>query len=222
VADSVDELTIGQRLRFEFGTTLQLELEGVAGRTPALLLGRSGDEFLIVQLGSDTGAVINRLFKGSTLVGRYVHDGTVYGFQSRSLGNIASPSRLLFIAFPVIVAVQSLRSTERFPCILPATVTLGADEMAALLMDISGGGCLFRYRPETGEDSEEPSPPDVNAEVVVQLRLPGQADAIELPGSVRASRVEDGKVTVGVQFGEPEEDAVALIDEFIGQLRAAG
>ncbi|MBT6273989.1 MAG: flagellar brake protein [Chromatiales bacterium] len=217
-----DDLALHQRLRFELGTTLQLEFDGIAGRTPAVLVGRSEDEYLIARLGDNSDGIINRLFKGSSLVGRYVHDGNVYGFQSRSLGSIASPSRLLFIAYPLIVAAQSLRSAERIPCLLPATIDLGGDKLVALAMDLSSGGCLFRYRVNPGVDEElKAILPEVETVLSVQLSIPGQADPLEFEGTARSVELDGEHCLIGTQFGELSEETLGTINEFIEQTLSA-
>ncbi|OPZ60944.1 MAG: hypothetical protein BWY87_00157 [Deltaproteobacteria bacterium ADurb.Bin510] len=50
------------------------------------------------------------------MIVRYLYNGTVYGFQTKLIEYITSPTKLFFLDYPRIIEHHDLRQEKRFPC----------------------------------------------------------------------------------------------------------
>lgn len=208
------------RIRIELATPLHVEFEGVASRTTGMLVGMEVDEYLIIKLTSALGAVASRLFKGNLLVVRYLFEGTVYGFQCKSLGSVASPARLLFVSYPTIVAERVIRSRQRVPCRLPVLLETLNGALAALLLDVNSSGGRVWFVPEASLEEQPPALPEVDESLGMALKLPGVATDLQLTGTVRNRRVDSHGCQLGLAFEPADETATEAIERFMSEMRA--
>ena len=145
------DLMRGRRLSIEPGTLLQIEIGGIKFRFKSELVGLQADEYLIIKtplVPSDApfGMIKHKLFRGNDIIVRYLIGGMVYGFQSKLLGAISDPIKLLFLEYPKIVEQHDLRSHERVDCLLPGRLKFKDTELACLVLDISEKGCRCRIK----------------------------------------------------------------------------
>jgi hypothetical protein len=75
------------------GTLLQLELEGYAQRLSGFFVGCAISEFVIVKIPASTHifAIRTNLFKGKSMIVRFIAEGVVFGFASRLIEAISTP-----------------------------------------------------------------------------------------------------------------------------------
>ena len=220
-AESLEQWDVPGKVAIGLGTPVQVELEGVAGRTPGTLVGLVPERYLVLGLGGERDANYSKLFKGNSIVVRYIFDGAVYGFQTASLGSVTSPDRLLFVSYPSIVAEQSLRSFPRSACVLAAEIEIDDEETPAQVLDLSVRGLQLVYREELEDEDDEPGStmPDVEDDITVKVTLPGAADAVEIATTVRNQGFDDeGRCRLGVEFEEPDEDLVEAITNYVSAL----
>jgi len=197
---TLTDLDAGRRISVELGTQMQLEFESIKGRFNSTVVGMDPPAYLILKPSGDASRVAAKLYKGNTVVVRYIHAGSVYGFQSTTLGTIAEPVRLVFIAYPKIVAEHNIRTDKRIECVLPATVTVGEEALEAVILDVSQGGCRLSL-------SEPPADSGirVGSELAIAFALPGIEGRLEVEGKVRNVRQDERGLELGVQF-EPLDE----------------
>lgn len=224
-----DKLSIPSHIRLAGGTAVQVEFDGVRERTSAVVLGYDPDQFLILKLLGQKIHELSKLFKGNTVILRYIHEGVVYGFECQSLGSVTTPERLLFANYPTIVATQNLRQHPRQKCALPATVVIEEQEYPAACLDLSKGGAQLRFvappPPESaeGEDEEAAEPPElkvpeVETELGLKLTLPGQTDSTEFACIVRSVERLDDAGLIGVEYAESGGDGIAVVSGYLDAL----
>jgi hypothetical protein len=212
--DLLEPFDSGPRIEGEFGTELQLEIDGVASRLRTQLIGIDADRILIVKTPtmSQIGGINVKLFAGNRVVVRYVFAGRVFGFETAIVEAITSPLRLLFLAYPKVVTARNIRSNPRVNTSLPAKLKAGEAGADATVTDISISGCQLEMR----RDSLPPSLKlDVDAEIDLTLQLPGVAGDLQIRGKLRSFRRGERKLEAGISFGALEEQVQLALDSYV-------
>ncbi len=214
----------GKPFFFPAGTPMQVEINGVSLKMSSVSVGYLADNCLIIKYPStgSFGSIASRLFKGNIVTVRYINDGDVLGFQSELLGTTNDPVRLLFIAYPAVIARRSLRSSRRIECYLPANLELidrakGEDVVQdGVITDISRTGCSFNMV----KGSPERMLPDVrmNDPITLYLQFPGVEDKIDLRANVRNIQRDSQKMRMGMQFIDLDEKRKMSIMEYTATL----
>ena len=214
VRDFLDSLETRPHVEGEFGTEIQLEIDGVASRLQTQLIGIDTDRILIVKTPtmSQIGGINVKLFAGNRVIVRYVFEGVVYGFETAIVEAISSPLRLLFLAYPKLVTARSIRSNPRVNTSLPAKLKAGETGADGTVTDISISGCQLEIRrdhlPATAKL-------DVDADVELMLQLPGVGGDFQICGKLRSLRTGERKLEAGISFGALEEQVQLAIDAYV-------
>ena len=214
VDDYLETFDGGPRVEGDFGTEMQLEIDGVASRLRTQLIGVDGDRCLIVKTPtmSQIGGINVKLFAGNRVVVRYIFRGSVYGFETAIIEAITSPLRLLFLAYPKVVTVRNIRSNPRVSTTLPASLKAGEATIECTVTDISVSGCQLEFR---RDKLPEGVGLDVESEVDLTLKLPGIADDFKLRGRLKSQRKDERKLEAGISFGELEDSVQLAIDSYV-------
>ncbi|OPZ60740.1 MAG: Cyclic di-GMP binding protein [Deltaproteobacteria bacterium ADurb.Bin510] len=119
---------------------LNLKLDEVDERLPALLLGQLPEKYLIVTKPRAVG--IDQFIKpGAWLKVVHLFEGNVYGFETTILSHTETPSRLMFLSYPERIELVELRRHTRLNAHIPASLLCGDERHAGILWDLSRGGC---------------------------------------------------------------------------------
>jgi hypothetical protein len=214
VRDFLDSLETRPHVEGEFGTEIQLEIDGVASRLQTQLIGIDTDRILIVKTPtmSQIGGISVKLFAGNRVIVRYVFEGVVYGFETAIVEAITSPLRLLFLAYPKLVTARSIRSTPRVNTSLPARLKAGETGADGTITDISISGCQLEIR---RDHLPEAAKLEVDSDVDLTLQLPGVAGDFQIRGKLRSLRAGERKLEAGISFGELEEQVQLAIDAYV-------
>lgn len=208
-------VSAGTRVTIEVGTSVYLEIEGIATPIKSVLIGMQPGEYLIVK--SPPSAVLShdlRDFKGRMVVVRYLAHGTVFGFQTSLLSSIIDPVRLMFLICPRIIQEYNLRAAQRLDCHLPCHVMLRGDEIEGVIQDTSLTGCRVSIRAAKLNKQAESS---IVRDTAVQLRfhLPGEASPLTLAGKIRNIEHDSAHVTFGMAFDELAADAKNQLSAYL-------
>lgn len=214
VRDFLDSLETRPHVEGEFGTEIQLEIDGVASRLQTQLIGIDTDRILIVKTPtmSQIGGINVKLFAGNRVIVRYVFEGVVYGFETAIVEAISSPLRLLFLAYPKLVTARTIRSNPRVNTSLPARLKAGETGADGTVTDISISGCQLEIR---RENLPATAKLDVDADVDLTLQLPGVGGDFQIRGKLRSLRTGERKLEAGISFGELEEQVQLAIDAYV-------
>ncbi|MEK6709736.1 MAG: flagellar brake protein [Nitrospinota bacterium] len=181
------------------GTVLQLVDPVNKVRLNTRLVGWDPDHCLIVEQPTRGGQSV-QLPKNLPVVGRGMHEGRVWGFQSAVLFQTLQPFRVLYLAYPKKIEEVSLRKTERLNTRIRVLITprkhdyatLAKDENASwgVIKNLSVGGCSlscpFRF--------------EVNMPVFMSFELPDGSVPENIMGFVRNVTREQSENLYGVQF----------------------
>jgi c-di-GMP-binding flagellar brake protein YcgR len=193
-----------------YGAMLTLEFEGLQGRFTSTLAGVTGKGELMVRIPRPV-TIRHPLHRGDTVVARYAHEGTVYGFRTRVLAHALRPFPVMILARPSDIGTMLLRRAERVPCLIPATVVKGTRALTGMILDLGRGGCRFACEPAYGESLEF----EMGASVELRFPLFRMDERETMRATVRSLSVEEGAVRIGVEFAAPAPEAVARIEAYI-------
>lgn len=214
VDDYLSTFDAGPRIEGEFGTEMQLEIDGVASRLRTQLIGIDTDRILIVKTPtmSQIGGINVKLFGGNRVIVRYVYRGSVYGFETAIVEAITSPMRLLFLAYPKVVTERNIRSNPRVNTVLPARMKVGDENIEGTVTDISISGCQFEIR---RDKLPEAARLEIETEVDLSLQLPGASEDFRIRGKIKSLRKDERKFEAGMSFGDLDENVQLAIDSYV-------
>ena len=97
------------------GTILRLQIEGTRRRLSCELIGVEDGKYLIVKMPSlhIMESVSNLLVNGNEITAKYMHKGTMFGFQSTIIDLIQKPFKLVFIKYPEKTDSYDVRGNKR-------------------------------------------------------------------------------------------------------------
>ena len=217
-------LNVGKSFLLPIGTRLQMDIGGIDIRLESYVVGLLPDDAIIIKypFTGSLGSITHKLFKGNKVTVRYIHGGSVFAFQSELLGSTNDPFRLIFIAYPSLIARHRLRKNSRVQCYLPAEMFLQKRNdkeiipdvgYSGIVSDLSIQGCCFGMI----KSSSNQTLPHIRIEgsITVQIQLPGIETKIELSGLVRRSVRDANKMSIGIQFNDISEDIKNRIADHI-------
>jgi c-di-GMP-binding flagellar brake protein YcgR len=217
-------LNVGKSFLLPVGTRLQIDIGGIDIKLESYVVGLLPDDAIIIKHPStgSLGSITHKIFKGNKVTVRYIHGGSVFAFQSELLGSTNDPFKLLFIAYPSLIARHRLRKNSRVQCYLPAEMFLQKRNdkeiipdvgYSGIVSDLSIQGCCFGMI----KSSNNQTLPHIRIEgsITVQIQLPGIETKIELTGLVRRSVRDANKMSIGIQFNEIDEDIKNRIADHI-------
>ena len=184
------------------GTTLKIQLEGSQSRLTSELIGVDEGKYLIINMPpiQSMGNAAGSIYKGGTIVVRYVHKGTVFGFKSHITHFITTPVKLIFIEYPKKIENQNLRSHKRIDCYLPANAKIADNTVEGIVTDLSKEGCLFTVKKVNIEISADQL--QVDNEIVVSFQLPGVEEKIDIPGKQKNIKKDRDNVQIGILYSD--------------------
>lgn len=155
------------------------------------------------------------LIEGNVMIVRYLVEGqkgACYAFQATIKHIVQFPEKLIFITYPDKLENRELRTQRRQVTHIPATISLpntnGEDTEAKIrgvISDINTKGCGFSFK--TDNDKVK-----VNTrEVFVIIHNPVTGEE-RVAAKVCNSRNANGKVNVGIQFLNAEEQVLTLLN----------
>jgi c-di-GMP-binding flagellar brake protein YcgR len=214
-----ENLSIGKSLLLPAGTQVQLEIEGIFAKLKSYSVGFVSDECLIFRYPAMTnlGSIVHKLFKGNKIIVGYVDKGNVFRFQSEILGYITEPAKLIFVAYPIVIARHSLRKGKRVSCSILATVEVNGEQFEGVVTDISATGYCVSI---TEQSTERPLPSlKINQEFRTFCRLPGSEAQVEVVGRVRNFQRETQRVSIGALFHDVDLSVMDNIINFVSAIQ---
>ena len=212
----LDDLDVGGRIAIDFGTELQLEIDGVAGRVRSELVGMDHGKYLVVKTPTvaQLGGIGGKLYAGNRVVVRYVYGGSVYGFETSVIDAIAQPVRVVFLTCPKVVNERNIRSNRRIETLLPARIDVDAQSLEGTVTDISTSGCHFRIKAQKGA-TPFGGKNEVDKDIELSVQLPGVSGELYLRGKLKNVRREEGTVEAGIAFVDLDEETHSRIAAYI-------
>ena len=202
----------------DFNTVLKVQVDGHPNRLKSYLVGKEEGRYLIIKI--PTVANSKDIFvKGTELVIRYVHQGSIFGFKSSIMLSIKDSFEVIFIQFPKKIEDYNLRTHKRFECSLPArleVVTRSSNRkllFKGVIGDMSKGGCRASIRLQELEWVQEPL--KIHSDIALFLSLPGIEGELSLHGEVKSMSQDSDALSLGIQFVDLSGKSQALLDKFL-------
>ncbi|HBG47826.1 MAG TPA: hypothetical protein DDW94_12685 [Deltaproteobacteria bacterium] len=201
------------------GTEIVVEIEDYSIRARCDFIGMRQGQYIMLSF-HDTVLRTDQL-RDLNVVVRYLYKGTVFGFKSRVMGLLASPERLLVIAYPYALEEFKVRHCQRYECILPATASLEGCEAEAILIDISSEGCRCSIK-TTGCANRDAiyNAIELGREASIKVELPGASDKLVLSGAMKNIVKDEGRIVLGVAFASLSEESRKRLESYIFFLSA--
>ncbi len=190
------ELNKSEGIYIDIGTEVYLEIEGVNFSVTSIFIGMLKDEFMIVTLPKRYKSIKNKLFPSDTMVVKYLHEGSVYAFQTSVIETITNPIRALALEYPKVVQQRELRVVKRNNVVVPARVEAKKKDFPVVIFDISKKGCRFKYHDSISNISSLREGDILR----VYCQFPGVADEIGAMACVKNIKREQGQLTIGAEF----------------------
>jgi hypothetical protein len=202
------------------GTPLQIELGGVLAKLNSVSVGWFPEDYLIVKKPTaGFGPIASKLYRGNSVIIRYVSNGEVFAFQSEVLGSNDSPG-LIFITYPTSVVRHNLRKHRRAPCYLSAELWaetddagLSVDPVAGAVTDLTPDGCAFEATARAGREHLPYF--KVHDIVTLRIKFPGLNDETSLLGEVRRGNRDGNSLKLGIRFTKMEEHVENTIASYV-------
>jgi len=195
------ELMPGKPLDLQINHPLQVRL-----KLP--LIGYEMGKYIILKHPGDQNGYRDVLVEGNVVIVRYILEGSkgqCFAFRT-TIRNISMfPEKFLILDYPKNIENRDLRLHQRYATNIPATImpddngeAVQGTRIEGIIADISPQGCSFTFLSDN-------SAVKVNQRDIF-IYIQSSVDGItKIPARVRNSRYERGKVNVGVQFTNSEQ-----------------
>jgi hypothetical protein len=202
-------------LPWKLGTFLQIEIEGLAYRLESTVVGIEPKKNVIIKIPKAPADISLKyvLFPGKKVVVRYGSGGSVFGFKSKVVKTIFSPTGLILLEYPRVIENYDLRSEERVACFFPAKMRTDGGEVLGAIVDISEKGCCCVLKTSWGEDL-----PTYHKDerITLMCKFPGIEGEKPVSGIVRNIINEKRtEIVLGISLDEVHKEATEIIREYI-------
>ncbi len=196
-------------LEIDLGDNLLFKLDTVDGFLKTRFIGMLENQYLISTMPKGHIMIRDKFFEGNTVLVRYLHNGSIFAFQSQIVGVVDHPDKLFFLSYPAIISRQELRREPRVDCRLKAVIDSGSARQNGVVIDISRSGCRFTLK--------SPLKVKLNQRQNVNMRmnLDDSQDAVTLTGNIRSMENSNQSMILGIQFLEIDKTGQRLIDNYV-------
>ena len=203
----------------EIGTTLKVQIEGTKSRMTSELIGVETGEYLVIKMPSVQfmGSLSSLLYRGNSIIIRYMQKGTIFGFKSHISHVITNPAKLIFIEYPKRIESHDLRGHKRLDCYLPANVRIMNSTIAGTITDVSKEGCHFIIEKAKVENSLILQ---IGNEIGVSFQLPGVAEKLTVAGKQKNIKKDRDSVNIGIEFNSMDIETQERLYGFLATANA--
>ncbi|WDP91265.1 MAG: flagellar brake protein [Desulfobacter sp.] len=201
------ELNKSQGIYIDIGTKVFLEIDGVTFSVTSIFIGLLKDEFLLITLPRKYKSVQSKLFPGNRMVVKYIHEGSVYAFQSGVIEMITDPIRALALEYPRVVQKRELRNNRRRAVVIPGRVEAKKVHFPIIVNDISKRGCQFIHQDKT--------PLREGDLLRLYCKFPGYSEEAGAMACVRNTRREGGTLSIGAEFQDATPEFLTPLMQFL-------
>ncbi len=209
--EGILELNKSEGIYIDIGTQVYLEIDGVNFSVTSIFIGLLTNEFMIVTLPKRYKSVKNKLFPDNKMVVKYLHEGSVYAFQTTVIEIMTTPIRALAIEYPKVVQKRELRVVKRNHVVIPGRVEAKQTEFSVVINDISKKGCRFKYIENKGNMS-----PLREGDIMrVYCQFPGVSDETGVMARVRNVSRDKDQLLVGAEFQDASKTFLTPLMHFL-------
>ncbi len=215
---NVFELLPGKMLDIQFNYPVKVRI-----KIP--LIGYLLGKYIILKYPCEQkyGNYRDVLIEGNVAIVRYLLEGEhgkCFAFRSTISYITKYPDKLLVLNYPDKIENRQLRVQQRVTTHLPASITVTNEDpnlqdlkINGIISDISTKGCGFSFK------TDKSSVVVNKRDIFVCIPIAGEDD-IKILAKVCNSRNEAGKVNVGIQFKDDDEQVKELLERLFIDLNA--
>lgn len=207
----------GNALALNIGTQMLVEPAGMGDRFKTDFIGMVRGQFFIVRIPRIPG-LNDYLYVDKRVTVRYVHEGHIFGFESKVLFNQSAPFKLLFLKYPDSVETLNLRKCQRVDCYVPVRIGVEEEEQyneyQGMMLNLSCGGCQVVI------DAEHEALPNlsVDDEITVSFTLFNSSKNISIKGGAKNLNISKNRMFLGAMFHELDEQSRADVDTYVSSV----
>ncbi|WP_022668541.1 flagellar brake domain-containing protein [Desulfospira joergensenii] len=209
--EDILELDKSEGLNIEIGTEVYLDITGVSFSVSSIFVGLLENEFMIITLPKRFKSVQNKLYPGNKMIVKYLHEGSLYAFQTSVIEMITDPIRALAIEYPKIVQKQELRVVKRNSVVIPGRVELKKNHLPVVVFDISKKGCCFKYI----DDKKNNFIFREGDLLRIFCQFPGVESELGAMAYIRNIRREKRQISIGTEFSDMTKKFISPLMEFL-------
>ncbi len=215
---TIDSLTESNHFELLPGKMLDVQLNyPVKVRIKIPLVGYLLGKYIILKYPCEQkyGNYRDVLIEGNVAIVRYLLEGEhgkCFAFRSTISYITKYPDKLLVLNYPDKIENRQLRVQQRVTTHLPASITVTNEDpnlqdvkINGIISDISTKGCGFSFK------TDKTSVVVNKRDIFVCIPIAGEED-IKILAKVCNSRNEAGKVNVGIQFKDDDEQVKELLE----------
>ncbi len=178
------------------------------------LIGVETGKYLVIKMPSVQfmGNLSNLLYKGNSIIIRYLHKGTIFGFKSHISHFITNPAKLIFIKYPKRIESHDLRAHKRLDCYLPADVRIMDNTIVGTITDISREGCRFIIERAKVENSLILQ---IGNEIGISFQLPGAKEMLTVTAIQKNLEKGNDNIGIGVEFSNMDIEVQERLYDFL-------
>lgn len=209
-------------LDIELDTVLHTEIHNVASNIKCKLIGIKHNQYLISSIPDiiDSGFIEkNNLKPGAIISCRYMHEGSVYDFNSFLMSMFTIPVKILIIQYPKNIAECNRRRFKRTRFALPSRIKFETYDYCGSIIDLSEEGCQMAMLKSNIGDNIKIIKSLLQMDISLMLKLPGAENEIIIPVSCRNIRDEIKKISIGLEFKNVNLETDEVIKRFVNEMR---
>lgn len=192
------------------GTELMIEVEGVYGHLRSELVGRRTGHYLLIRTPAGPPGFASKLYKGNTVIVRYLEEGSACGFQTSIISTINEPEPLTFIECPRLVQEKTMRDARRLETYLLCKAAVHNQTVDGHIIDLSRSGCRCVLPAHVPGGVLRVHVGDV---IALATQLDGQT--VRMTGKVRNVSAFHASLRVGVRFEGMQQAMEEQIIEYL-------
>jgi len=208
---SNEDLRKLRSLRAGMTVDLQITISNVARRVRTEFIGMDGMRSIIIRYPDETKwtGLNEAIYPDKPAIMRFILEdetGEVIAFKTKVTHLVKKPVNMIFIAFPVEIQRQELRSERRAQIRMPVSVLNAENEQMlanGILLDISNSGCRIGTQRDAAKKL---------AVKDIVIRMNGQqGEPFELKGTVMNIKSDEVYFLYGVKFTISEVEVENLM-----------
>lgn len=210
--------TAGNRISLEIGAKIKMEFNELDTPLVSTMVGMVPDKYLLVTPPNPFSFIQNAMDSGDRIIIKYLHMGRICMFRTKVQKAIDDPHHLLFLDYPPVIHYHELRRAKRTSIFIPCTLVLsGEKKFSAVLIDLSGFGCLCQVRAKANALL-----PSLAIDTTVHLHclLPGLEESQQLTGIVKNFKTSSTESRIGLAFSGLPNHLREVIERYVATIES--
>ncbi|MGD9159645.1 MAG: PilZ domain-containing protein [Desulfobacteraceae bacterium] len=201
------------KLAIALGSDLTMQIDGMEEKFKAILVGIESPNYLMVRMQIPS-RFRSQIDTGTKFIVRYLYQGNVYGFMTKSIGSVDKPCRITFLSYPETIESLNIRAAQRVSCYIPATLDLNKRQLRGLIVDISKNGTRFKINTNIDIFSEV----KIDTPLTISFPLFGLEGNNTFKGRIKSMNGDKEQMSLGIKFIDVKPSLEEKIDNYVNDV----